>query len=93
LNPDNQQLDALLRRAPHEEVVMGSADDDDDDYYDAVVMSPHKLVGGPGTPGILLMRRSLYGLGHIAPSMAGGGTVSYVNGHKEEVYLHTLWSR
>ena len=60
-------------------------DESDEDYYDAIVMSPHKLMGGPGTPGILVMRRSLYGLQHTAPSTAGGGTVSYVNGFDEEV--------
>ena len=59
--------------------------DDEVGYYDAVVMSPHKMMGGPGTPGLLLMRRALYGLQHTAPSTAGGGTVSYVNGFSEEV--------
>ena len=75
-------------RAPHEEMDMKTAAMDGDDevgYYDAVVMSPHKMMGGPGTPGLLLMRRALYGLQHTAPSTAGGGTVSYVNGFSEEV--------
>ena len=61
-------------------------DSDEVGYYDAVVMSPHKMMGGPGTPGLLLMRRALYGLQQTAPSTAGGGTVSYVNGFDEEVY-------
>ena len=64
-----------------------SETEDDVGYYDAVVMSPHKMMGGPGTPGLLLMRRALYGLQHTAPSTAGGGTVSYVNGFNEEVLL------
>jgi len=32
------------------------------DGYDAVFLSPHKFVGGPGTPGILLMNKALYRL-------------------------------
>jgi hypothetical protein len=27
---------------------------------DAVVLSPHKFVGGPGCPGVLLVKRSLF---------------------------------
>ncbi|KAL5205091.1 hypothetical protein ABZP36_009962 [Zizania latifolia] len=53
------------------------------DGYDAVFLSPHKFVGGPGTPGILLMSRSLYRLSSQPPSTCGGGTVAYVNGFSE----------
>nr|ACS49597.1 NifS-like protein [Oryza alta] len=53
------------------------------DGYDAVFLSPHKFVGGPGTPGILLMSRSLYRLSSQPPTTCGGGTVSYVNGFSE----------
>jgi selenocysteine lyase/cysteine desulfurase len=28
-------------------------------YKDAIFFSPHKFVGGPGTPGVLVMRREL----------------------------------
>lgn len=51
---------------------------------DAVVLSPHKFVGGPGTPGVLIMRREL--LGNSVPAVVGGGTVAYVNA-EEHVYL------
>ncbi|BAF29360.2 Os12g0190400, partial [Oryza sativa Japonica Group] len=57
------------------------------DGYDAVFLSPHKFVGGPGTPGILLMNKSLYRLNSQPPSMCGGGTVAYVNGFNEEVSI------
>ncbi|EEE51840.1 hypothetical protein OsJ_33332 [Oryza sativa Japonica Group] len=59
------------------------------DGYDAVFLSPHKFVGGPGTPGILLMSRSLYRLSSQPPTTCGGGTVAYVNGASERdtVYL------
>ncbi len=47
------------------------------DGYDAVFLSPHKFVGGPGTPGLLCFQEHLYHLS--APSTAGGGTVRYVS--------------
>ena len=30
------------------------------DYKDAIVVSPHKFIGGPGTPGVLVARRELF---------------------------------
>ncbi|KAJ8501119.1 hypothetical protein OPV22_011671 [Ensete ventricosum] len=56
--------------------------------YDAVFLSPHKFVGGPGTAGILLMNKALYQLKTSPPSTCGGGTVAYVNGfdEKDSVY-------
>ena len=47
------------------------------DYKDAIVISPHKFIGGPGTPGLLIARRELFQ--NRVPSMPGGGTVAYVN--------------
>ena len=65
------------------------------DGYDAVFLSPHKFVGGPGTPGILLMNRALYRLAGHPPSTCGGGTVAYVNGFSEEdtVYYDDIEER
>jgi selenocysteine lyase/cysteine desulfurase len=51
---------------------------------DAVFLSPHKFVGGPGTPGVLAIRRSL--LRNRVPTVPGGGTVDYVNAY-EHHYL------
>ncbi|GIF52958.1 selenocysteine lyase/cysteine desulfurase [Asanoa ferruginea] len=45
---------------------------------DAIFLSPHKFVGGPGTPGVLVVRRHL--LRNRVPTVPGGGTVDYVNG-------------
>jgi selenocysteine lyase/cysteine desulfurase len=53
-------------------------------YKDAVFLSPHKLIGGPGTPGVLAVRRDL--LTNSVPDVVGGGTVAYVN-PSEHVYL------
>lgn len=47
------------------------------DGYDAVFLSPHKFVGGPGAPGLLCFQEHLYHLS--APSTAGGGTVRFVS--------------
>ena len=46
-------------------------------YKDAVFLSPHKFIGGPGTPGVLVVRREL--LTNRVPDVVGGGTVAYVN--------------
>jgi selenocysteine lyase/cysteine desulfurase len=46
-------------------------------YFDAVFLSPHKFVGGPGTPGVLVVRRPL--LTNRVPDVVGGGTVAFVN--------------
>ena len=51
-------------------------------YKDAVFLSPHKFIGGPGTPGVLIARREL--LANSVPDVVGGGTVAFVNpeGHR-----------
>lgn len=46
-------------------------------HLDAIVLSPHKFVGGPGTPGVLVIKRAL--LKNRVPSVPGGGTVAYVS--------------
>ncbi|MCS2610712.1 aminotransferase class V-fold PLP-dependent enzyme [Halomonas dongshanensis] len=52
------------------------------DHLDAIFVSPHKFVGGPGSSGVLVIRRAL--CQNTVPGVAGGGTVSYVtaNGHR-----------
>lgn len=51
---------------------------------DAVFLSPHKFIGGPGTPGVLVVRRAL--VHNSVPHVVGGGTVAYVNA-EEHLYL------
>ena len=46
-------------------------------YKDAIFLSPHKFIGGPCTPGVLVVRREL--LPNRVPDVPGGGTVAYVN--------------
>lgn len=51
---------------------------------DAVFISPHKFIGGPGTPGVLVAKRSM--LNNTVPAMVGGGTVKYVT-PEDHVYI------
>jgi hypothetical protein len=51
---------------------------------DAIFISPHKFPGGPGTPGLLVVKRAL--LTNRVPTVPGGGTVTYVS-EKEHCYI------
>ncbi len=73
--------------APYVRVEMNACDAGPDGalaYKDAVFISPHKLIGGPGTPGVLVAKRALFT--NSVPSVPGGGTVRYVN-TEEHRYL------
>ena len=48
-----------------------------DTGIDAIFISPHKFVGGPGTAGVLLVKDAL--LCNRVPAVVGGGTVRYVS--------------
>jgi selenocysteine lyase/cysteine desulfurase len=61
--------------APYVEIAM-NGHGDPLDYKDAVFLSPHKFVGGPGTPGVLVAKRRLFD--NRVPSVPGGGTVDFV---------------
>src|SRR5574344_1690058 len=47
-------------------------------YYDALFLSPHKLLGGPASCGLLVLRKDLIDT-KLNPTFSGGGTVKYVN--------------
>jgi len=86
---DTHGISALLHRhgalsfwdfaaaAPYVEVQMYGPGGDPLSYMDAIFLSPHKLIGGPSTPGVLVVRREL--LANRVPDVVGGGTVAYVN--------------
>jgi len=77
--------------APYMEIKIGSASaGPNEPYLDAVFISPHKFIGGPGTPGVLAARRELFK--NRVPSVPGGGTVAYVN-PSEHVYLTDIEHR
>lgn len=44
---------------------------------DAIFVSPHKFIGGPGTPGVLALKKTL--MTNTVPAVVGGGTVSFVS--------------
>lgn len=54
----------------------------DCNFYDALFLSPHKLLGGVGSCGILVIKKELCDI--PKPTFAGGGTVAYVSrmGHE-----------
>ena len=47
-------------------------------YYDALYLSPHKLLGGVGSCGILVVKK-IFSRYKTSPTFCGGGTVKYVN--------------
>ncbi|NLY04397.1 MAG: aminotransferase class V-fold PLP-dependent enzyme [Campylobacter sp.] len=53
-------------------------------FYDVMFASSHKLLGGVGGSGILVIRKSLCDIDE--PTFAGGGTVRYVS--RSEVIYH-----
>lgn len=59
-------------------------------HADAVFISPHKFVGGPGTPGVLVARRDLFR--NRVPTVPGGGTVTWV-GPTEHAYRAQIEQR
>jgi selenocysteine lyase/cysteine desulfurase len=91
---DTHGISALLHRhgalsfwdfaaaAPYVDIAMYGAEELA--YKDAIFVSPHKFIGGPGTPGVLVARREL--LTNRVPDVPGGGTVAYVNA-QEHRYL------
>jgi len=63
--------------APYVEISMGTDADGNLAYKDAIFISPHKFIGGPGTPGVLVGRKELFA--NKVPDVPGGGTVKFVN--------------
>jgi selenocysteine lyase/cysteine desulfurase len=57
-----------------------------DAAIDAVVVSPHKFVGGPGASGVLILRRDAAVTRR--PSWPGGGTVQFVSPEAHDYSPH-----
>lgn len=92
IGSDTRSITAMLHRhgalsfwdfaaaGPYVHIEMNMQDDGADGnllYKDAIFLSPHKFVGGPGTPGLLIAKRALF-RNHV-PAVPGGGTVHYVS--------------
>ncbi len=58
---------------------------------DAVLFSPHKFLGGPGGPGVLIFDSSFYN--SKIPDNPGGGTVDWTNPWGEYKYIDDIEAR
>jgi len=61
--------------APYVKIDMNK---DSETFFDAIFISPHKFVGGPGSSGILVFNERIYDRA-LSPTAAGGGTVDFVS--------------
>ena len=81
--------------APYVDIAMHPLGDDgqpdDDARLDAVYFSPHKCLGGPGTPGVVVFHRSLYRC--RVPDHPGGGTVLFTNPWGGHAYFDDVETR
>ncbi|MCL1594302.1 MAG: aminotransferase class V-fold PLP-dependent enzyme [Actinomycetia bacterium] len=75
--------------APYVNIDM-SPEEQPDAYKDAIFLSTHKLIGGPGTPGLLIARKELFT--NEVPGVPGGGTVAFVRPDSHE-YLADIEHR
>ncbi len=62
-----------------------------DASLDAVFISPHKFLGGPGSSGVLVFNQKLYH-NELPPSVSAGGTVDYV-GPTSQDFIHDIEER
>ena len=65
--------------APYVDIDMNPepARDGEDPSIDAIFISPHKFLGGPGSSGVLVFNERIYDRA-LPPSVSAGGTVDYV---------------
>ncbi len=73
--------------APYVEIDMAPAAGgyEGDASLDAIFLSPHKLLGGPGSSGVLIFKESLY-RSDLAPTVGAGGTVDYVSSTSQDYF-------
>lgn len=63
----------------------------DSKLFDVMVTSPHKLLGGVGSSGLLVIKKDLINT-KLSPTFAGGGTVEYVN-KNTQIYQENIDER
>ena len=65
--------------APYVDIDMNPepAREGEDPSIDAIFISPHKFLGGPGSSGVLVFNERIYDR-ELPPSVSAGGTVDYV---------------
>ncbi len=62
-----------------------------DASIDALFISPHKFLGGPGSTGLLVFNRRIYDE-QLPPTVAAGGTVDYVSPEGQD-FIHDIEER
>lgn len=72
--------------APYDEINMHP--EDPLMKLDAVMFSPHKFLGGPGSSGVLVFDKSMYH--NTVPDHPGGGTVDWTNPWGEYKYVDNI---
>lgn len=60
---------------------------DGDASLDAIFISPHKFLGGPGSSGVLVFHERLYHR-ELPPTVSAGGTVDYVGPTNQDFITH-----
>jgi len=65
--------------------------ENEDEALDAIFFSPHKFLGGPGSPGVLIFNKKLYS--NRVPDQPGGGTVLWTNPWGEHHYFEDIETR
>lgn len=66
--------------APYVKINMNPVSEDGSNlaYKDAIIFSGHKFLGGPGAPGVLIIKKKILPPSTMHPTLVGGGTVFYV---------------
>jgi len=104
IRSDVREISSLLHRygalacfdyaacAPYDDIDMNPEPcDGDDPSIDAVFVSPHKFLGGPGSSGVLVFNERIYHR-ELPPSVSAGGTVDYVGPTKHD-YISRIEER
>ncbi len=101
MRSDVRKITALLHRhgaiacfdfaacAPYVDIDMNPAPagNGEDPSIDAIFISPHKFLGGPGSSGVLVFNERIYDR-DLPPSVSAGGTVDYVGMADQDFITH-----
>jgi len=79
--------------APYVEIDMNPEPEyaGEDPSIDAIFISPHKFIGGPGSSGVLVFNERIYDRS-LPPSVSAGGTVDYV-GMTDQDFISNIEER
>ncbi len=101
IEPDYYELSKLIHQfggysfidfacaAPYVKIDMHPADAEA--KLDAIFFSPHKFLGGPGSPGVLIFDSKLYH--NRVPDLPGGGTVDWTNPWGQHKFITNIEAR